>query len=118
MGRLSRVGEDIFGTFNKGFLEGKGMIITNKYCKVADFKNGVRDGSCTSYLNGEISFEGMCKIEADGFGKLYLLDGRIFEGEISKSLMKEGIMLYSDGTINYEIFDIIKDSNLKLNDEK
>ena len=72
MGRLSKVGEDIFGTFNKGFSEGKGMIITNKYCRVADFKKGVRDGSCTSYLNGEISFEGMCKIIPDGFGKFYL----------------------------------------------
>jgi hypothetical protein len=72
MGRLSQEGEDIFGTFNKGFLEGKGMIITENKCKVAEFKKGVRDGSCTSYLNGEICFEGMCKIEPDGFGKLYL----------------------------------------------
>ena len=53
----------------------------------------------------------MCKIEADGFGKYYMDDGRIFEGEISKRLIKEGIMLYPDGLINYEIFDNIKDSN-------
>ena len=73
MGRLSKVGEDIFGTFNKGFLEGKGMIIkNNNYWRVAEFKKGVRDGSCTTYINGEISFEGMCKIEPDGFGKFYL----------------------------------------------
>jgi hypothetical protein len=118
MGRLSNDGEEIFGTFNKGFLEGKGIIITESLCKVAEFQKGVRDGSCTTYECGEISFEGMCKIEPDGFGKFYLEDGRIFEGEISKSLMMEGIMLYSDGTINYEIFDHIKDSNLKLNFEK
>jgi hypothetical protein len=40
---------------------------------------------------------------------MYLEGGRIFEGEISKDLMKERIMLYSDGPINYEIFDCKKD---------
>jgi hypothetical protein len=29
MGRLSKEGQEIYGTFNKGFLEGKGMIITD-----------------------------------------------------------------------------------------
>jgi hypothetical protein len=56
----------------------------------------------------------MCKIIPEGFGKLFLEDGRIFEGEISKSLMIEGVMLYPDGSINYEIFDKIKDSKQKL----
>ena len=88
------------------------MIITNGKCKVAEFKKGVRDGYCITYTDGDISFEGMCKIIPDGFGK-YFLDGKIFEGEISKGLMKEGVMLYSDGSINYEIFDIIKDSKEK-----
>jgi antitoxin component YwqK of YwqJK toxin-antitoxin module len=110
MGTLKQEGEQIFGTFKNGFLEGKGMIITENHCKVAEFKKGVRDGSCTTYNHGEITFEGMCKIEPEGFGKFYLKDGRIFEGEISKSLMKEGIMLYPDGSINYEIFDNVKDA--------
>lgn len=112
MGRLSQKEEEIYGTFNKGFLKGKGMIITNGMCKVAEFKKGVREGKCTTYTDGEISFEGMCKVEPDGFGK-YFLDGKIFEGEISKGLMKEGVMLYSDGSINYEIFDNVKDSKEK-----
>jgi hypothetical protein len=31
--------------------------------------------------------------------------------------MIEGIMLYPDGSINYEIFDNIKDSKEKLTDD-
>lgn len=92
-------------------MEGKGLIISKFFSRVCEFKKGVREGSCTTYKKGEISYEGMCKIEADGFGKYYMDDGRIFEGEISKEYMKDGIMLYSDGSINYEIFDNIKDYN-------
>ena len=117
MGTLKQDEEQIFGTFNNGFLEGKGMTFSENHCKVAEFKKGVRDGICTTYNHGEITFEGMCKIKPEGFGKFYLKDGRIFEGEISKSLMKEGIMLYPNGSINYEIFDNLKDANLKISQQ-
>jgi hypothetical protein len=72
MGKLTKDGEEIYGTFNKGFLEGKGMILNDEVSRVGEFKKGVRDGFCTSYLNDEISFEGMCKIIPDGFGKIFL----------------------------------------------
>ena len=48
------------------------MIIKDEVSRVGEFKKGVRDGFCTSYLNDEISFEGMCKIIPDGFGKIFL----------------------------------------------
>jgi hypothetical protein len=49
-------------------LEGRGMIIDEKWNRVAEFKKGVRDGHCTTYTNGEVYFDGICKVEPDGFG--------------------------------------------------
>jgi hypothetical protein len=53
-------------------LEGKGLMVRDEIFRVAEFKNGVRDGKCVTYSNREISFEGMCKIEPEGFGKYIL----------------------------------------------
>lgn len=46
----------------------------------AEFKKGLRDGFCRNYTNGNVSFEGDCKIVPHG-KCLSTEEGQIFEGK-------------------------------------